>query len=80
METTALLVLVLGINLTLWTLVGGVRFFSERFAERRGNAYADPLRPRRAPADVGILIPAHNEEPVIAATIDSALRLVPAAI
>ncbi|HKE69673.1 MAG TPA: glycosyltransferase family 2 protein [Nocardioidaceae bacterium] len=79
METTALLVLVLGINLTLWTLVGGVRFVSERWTDRRGDAYAEALRPRRAPAEVGIVIPAHDEEPVIAATISSALGLVPAA-
>jgi poly-beta-1,6-N-acetyl-D-glucosamine synthase len=75
MEAALLLVLVLGVNLTLWLLVGGLRFASERLAPspRPPVATPSPLDP----ADVAVLIPAHNEEPVLAATIRSALRLVP---
>src|SRR5918995_6280985 len=72
MEAALLVVLVLGVNLTLWTLVGGFRFASEH---RTIPAMATPAR--LAPADVAVLIPAHNEQPVIAGTISSALRLVP---
>ena len=75
MEAALLLTLVLGVNLTVWLLVGGVRFASERLAHRQSAAEASPTR--FDPADVAVLIPAHNEEPVIAATINSAIRLVP---
>jgi cellulose synthase/poly-beta-1,6-N-acetylglucosamine synthase-like glycosyltransferase len=87
----ALLVLVLGVNLTLWTLIGGIRLTTERLTTERltterltaERLTGRPDRPSAAgptlsPADVAVLIPAHNEEPVIAATIDSVLRLVPA--
>jgi cellulose synthase/poly-beta-1,6-N-acetylglucosamine synthase-like glycosyltransferase len=71
-----LLVLILGVNLVLWTAVGGVRFTGERL---RSRSDPPPAAGRRlSPTDVAVLIPAHNEEPVIAATIDSVLRLVPA--
>jgi cellulose synthase/poly-beta-1,6-N-acetylglucosamine synthase-like glycosyltransferase len=69
----ALVVVFLGVNLVLWTLIGGLRFTSERLAGPADTATAFRLRP----SDVGVLIPAHNEAPVIAATIQSALRLVP---
>ncbi len=75
MEAAMLLVLVLGVNLSLWLLVGGLRFASERLPRRPSPAVAMPSR--LEPTDVAVLIPAHNEEPVIAATISSALRLVP---
>jgi poly-beta-1,6-N-acetyl-D-glucosamine synthase len=75
MEAALLVVIVLGVNLTLWTLVGGLRLMSERLESMPSlNATT-----RLTPADVAVLIPAHNEEPVIAATLRSALRLVPAA-
>src|SRR5918996_3950743 len=81
MEAALLLVLILGVNLTLWLLVGGVRFASERLAPKAGdNDRASNTVGMPAPfdpADVAVLIPAHNEEPVIAATISSAVRLVP---
>jgi poly-beta-1,6-N-acetyl-D-glucosamine synthase len=77
MVAALLLFLVLGVNLTLWSLVGGLRYVSERLAHRPSSAVASPTR--LDPADVAVLIPAHNEEPVIAATIRSAVRLVPEA-
>jgi poly-beta-1,6-N-acetyl-D-glucosamine synthase len=75
MEAALLLVLVLGVNLTLWLSVGGLRYASERLTSTRSRRVATPSP--LDPADVAVLIPAHNEEPVIAATISSALRLVP---
>jgi poly-beta-1,6-N-acetyl-D-glucosamine synthase len=71
----ALLVLVLGVNLTLWTLVGGVRLAGERHWARSDPPPAGDGG--LSPFDVAVLIPAHNEEPVIAATLDSVLRVVP---
>ncbi|HEX6338925.1 MAG TPA: glycosyltransferase family 2 protein [Jiangellaceae bacterium] len=68
-----LVVALMGVNLVLWTLVGGLRFTSESLADPADTDTPFKLRP----SDVAVLIPAHNEEPVIAATIQSALRLVP---
>ena len=81
----ALLPFVLGINLVLWTMIGGLRFVSERLPPARLPPARGPaaLVPSAQPADtltpvdVAVLIPAHNEEPVIAAAISSAARLVP---
>lgn len=68
------IVIVLGVNLVLWTIVGGFRAVSDRIVK------PPPLSPGRLwPSDVAVLIPAHNEEPVIAASIQSALKVVPAA-
>ncbi|NDL59654.1 glycosyltransferase [Phytoactinopolyspora mesophila] len=83
------LFLVVGVNLALWSVVGLVRYGTERWitwpvrGDHEGGAEAgtDPAEKdegRLKPADVAVLIPAHNEEPVIAASIESALRLVPA--
>lgn len=69
----ALIVIIFGVNLVLWTLVGGLRLTSERLPHPPGTDTPSTLRP----SDVAVLIPAHDEEPVIAATIQSALRLVP---
>ena len=77
-------IILLGVNFVLWTVVGGLRLTSELLTIR--PLYETPGRwgPSSArwpgglsPSGVAVLIPAHNEEPVIAATIQSALRLVP---
>lgn len=85
----AFLLLVLGVNVTLWTLIGGCRLAADGLAgrlgrprrlggwHRSGRSRQPRPRERLTPADVAVLIPAHNEEPVIAATIASVLRLVP---
>jgi cellulose synthase/poly-beta-1,6-N-acetylglucosamine synthase-like glycosyltransferase len=74
----ALLLLILGVNVTLWTLIGGCRLASERIMRRPDRPHRRvPPEARLSAADVAVLIPAHNEEPVIAATIASVLRLVP---
>ena len=69
----ALLVAVLGVNMTFWTMIGGCRLTAERLTRAPDTIPDEEL----SPADVAVLIPAHNEEPVVAATISSALRLVP---
>ncbi|MQA17521.1 MAG: hypothetical protein GEV09_26540, partial [Pseudonocardiaceae bacterium] len=61
-----LLLLLLGINLMLWTLAGGLRLASQRL--ERGSPGAGD-RGRLSPADVAVLIAARNEELVIASTI-----------
>ena len=66
-----ILVLVVGINTTLWGLVGLGRV--AHGALRRGEPEAGPL----TADDVAVLIAAHNEEMVIAATVKSARSLFP---
>lgn len=71
----AVLLGLLGVNLALWTVIGGARLTSDRVERvRRRGTRSNGL----TPGDVAVLIPAHNEEPVIGATIDAVLRLVPA--
>jgi glycosyltransferase involved in cell wall biosynthesis len=72
-----LLPLVLGVNLTLWSVVGLARWLNDRAPARRRSAPATEGQGLR-PADVAVLIPAHDEEAGIGATIGSALRLVSA--
>jgi cellulose synthase/poly-beta-1,6-N-acetylglucosamine synthase-like glycosyltransferase len=62
--------LLLGLNFTLWTTIGGLRLLSERLGHTR-----TPAAGGLCPDDVAVLIPAHNEELVIAATLESVLRL-----
>lgn len=68
------LVVLFGVSLAFWTLVGLAR----RVSELRPRPPARPAR-RLRPAEVAVLIPARNEALVIAATIRSVLRLVPPA-
>ncbi len=70
----AFLLLVLGVNILLWTVVGGLRLTAERL--KPGPARLVGTGRRLSAADVAVLIPAHNEAPVIAATINSVIRLV----
>jgi poly-beta-1,6-N-acetyl-D-glucosamine synthase len=85
-----LLSVIVGVNLAFWSIVGLARFGTERWvtwpvgrdqdADGGGDEEdsGDEDETRLNPSDVAVLIPAHNEEPVIAASIESALRLVPA--
>lgn len=72
--------LTLGVNLTFWGGVGGIRLFDEWLAAKRvivempGGA---GIPVGLTSADVAIVIPAHNEELVIAGSIASAARLLP---
>jgi cellulose synthase/poly-beta-1,6-N-acetylglucosamine synthase-like glycosyltransferase len=71
-----LMLLLLGASFTLWLLVGGLRLVDERIgcASRRRRGDATSL----SSADVAVVVPAHNEEVAIGATLESVLRLVPA--
>ncbi len=69
------LLLLLGVNPALWSTIALVRFGHERLG-RLGKPASPPKRPL-TPADVAVLIPAHNEEVCIRATLESAARLVP---
>lgn len=70
------LILLLGINIMLWTLIGGLRLGSQRV----GRSHSRPGDGGRvSPADVAVVIPARNEELVIASTITSVLKIVPPA-
>ncbi|MDQ3887201.1 MAG: glycosyltransferase family 2 protein [Actinomycetota bacterium] len=71
--------LLVGISFLLWMVIGGLRLSSERYGRRQpAAAGAGEDVQHLSPADVAILIPAHNEEISIEATIASVLRLVPA--
>lgn len=65
------LLLVVGVSLAFWTVVGVLRRLTEvRRPER-------PAPPHRMTArDVAVIIPARNEEVIISATIRSVLRMV----
>jgi cellulose synthase/poly-beta-1,6-N-acetylglucosamine synthase-like glycosyltransferase len=78
---TASLAVVFGVSFGFWSGVGLLRRVTElrqprRWRRRRQlRRFGPPYR--LYPADVAVLIPARNEELVIAATIRSVLRLVP---
>jgi cellulose synthase/poly-beta-1,6-N-acetylglucosamine synthase-like glycosyltransferase len=72
-------VLVLGINFTLWGLFGLIRLLDDgigRSRSRRPNPAASAA-PGFHIGDVAVLIPAHNEELVLGRTLSSAAALVP---
>jgi len=73
-------VLAFGFNTLFWSSVGAGRYLLERGLSRRGAHVGWRPSPSRVtapqPADVAILIAAHNEEAGIANTIRSAARLV----
>ncbi|BCJ31559.1 glycosyltransferase family 2 protein [Actinocatenispora sera] len=84
-----LLVFVFGLNFTLWGLIGLLRLIDDRFVRRHDRPDAapgprllrDPDAPRTGPIgleDVAVLMPAHNESVVLAASITAVQRLVPA--
>lgn len=70
--TLLLAVLVLGLSTTIWSLVGLGRVVNARARGTRRRMCANPV----GPADVAVLVAAHNEELVIAATITAAAQLV----
>lgn len=84
-----LLVFVFGLNFTLWGLIGLLRLIDDRFVRRHDRPdvapgprlLRDPDAPRTGPIgldEVAVLIPAHNEAVVLAASITAVRRLVPA--
>jgi biofilm PGA synthesis N-glycosyltransferase PgaC len=82
LRLTASLVVLFGVSFGFWSGVGMLRRICElrypgrrRRIRRRLRRLGPPAR--LYPADVAVLIPARNEELVIAATIRSVLRLVP---
>jgi cellulose synthase/poly-beta-1,6-N-acetylglucosamine synthase-like glycosyltransferase len=58
------------VNLSLWGSAGLLRLLDQRFS-------TPPVREERPPLSIAIVIPAHNEELVIAGSIGSATRLLP---
>jgi poly-beta-1,6-N-acetyl-D-glucosamine synthase len=84
-------ILILGINFTIWGGIGLLRFADARIGRRAsrtpvaapadgepGGASEPPQRPV-ALADVAVLMAAHNEEVVIEDSLTSLTKLVPAA-
>lgn len=84
-----LVVFVFGMNFTLWGVIGLLRLIDDRFVRRHDRPESapgprllrDPDAPRTGPIglhEVAVLIPAHNESVVLAASITAVRRLVPA--
>jgi poly-beta-1,6-N-acetyl-D-glucosamine synthase len=72
-------ILLLGVSFTLWMTVGGLRLVQQTHAVRKGKCHIDNDEVGMLSAvDVAVLIPAHNEEVTIGATLDSVRRIVPA--
>jgi poly-beta-1,6-N-acetyl-D-glucosamine synthase len=86
-----LVILVLGVNFTLWGVIGLLRFADARVGRRSPRTPVARLRdaepsglsepPQRpvALADVAVLMAAHNEEVVIEDSLTAITKLVPAA-
>jgi cellulose synthase/poly-beta-1,6-N-acetylglucosamine synthase-like glycosyltransferase len=76
---------VLGVNFTVWGLVGLCRLAGTVLRRWRGGRRRDDRRAPGAPAarltvrDVAVLIPAHNEAVVIAGSLAAIMALVPRA-
>ncbi len=66
-------IIVFGVNFTVWASIGLVRLIEESWAKRRRRSAA----PSMTVHDVAVLIPAHNEELVIEASIEAIAALVP---
>jgi poly-beta-1,6-N-acetyl-D-glucosamine synthase len=64
-------IIVFGVNFTVWATIGLARLIEETF---RKKAHGDPSLTVQ---DVAVLIPAHNEELVIEASIEAIAALVP---
>ena len=82
-------VVVFGVNLTLWGSIGMLRFTQNVWQGRGSRARADTgavageragstVRHPLTVEDVAVLIPAHNEEATLARTLDAVARVVPA--
>jgi cellulose synthase/poly-beta-1,6-N-acetylglucosamine synthase-like glycosyltransferase len=74
-------IVVFGVNFVLWASVGLARLLEETWATRTLRGRLRRLGLRRGPSmtvqDVAVLIPAHNEEMVIEASIAAIAALVP---
>src|SRR5437588_4621017 len=74
-------IVVFGVNFVLWASVGLARLLEETWATRTVGGRWRRLGLRRGPSmtvqDVAVLIPAHNEEMVIEASIAAIAALVP---
>src|SRR5262245_17290690 len=74
-------IIVFGVNFTVWAAIGLVRLVEESWGKRtlrgrlRRRGYI--AGPSMTVQDVAVLIPAHNEELVIEASIEAIAALVP---
>lgn len=75
--TWVLLVLAVGVNVLVWSVVGVVRWVLAHPLRRR-QAHPHRCGPRVRPEQVAVLVAAHNEELGVVSTVTAALSLVPA--
>jgi cellulose synthase/poly-beta-1,6-N-acetylglucosamine synthase-like glycosyltransferase len=71
MPTALLAIFVVGVNFTLWAVIGCLRVIDDR---RRVKRLGRPMRLVH-PDQIAVLIAAHNEEPVLRKSIDSVTPL-----
>lgn len=71
MPTVLLAIFIVGINFTVWAVIGCLRMIDDR---RRDARLGRPLRLIRTD-EIAVLIAAHNEEPVLRTSIDSVTPL-----
>lgn len=78
------MVAVVGVNFFLWSIIAAIRILTPASRDHNHIAVAIERRGRTTQdeeitaSDVAVIIPAHNEETVIASTIESVLQRLPA--
>lgn len=70
-----LILIVFGFNFIIWGFIGFLRIIHDFFSKKRNNSASIDRTPITK-EEVAVVIPAHNEEVVIADTLSSILKLV----
>ncbi|MFC5994830.1 glycosyltransferase [Pseudonocardia hispaniensis] len=70
------MILVIGVNFVLWGTIGLLRVLEEGWTRRRPSRRGD-VASRVGVTDVAVLMAAHNEETVIADSLEAIAKLVP---
>ncbi|MGH4014594.1 MAG: glycosyltransferase family 2 protein [Pseudonocardiaceae bacterium] len=74
-----IVLLLLGVSFTLWMSVGTIRLVEQRHGGRKGHlGVSIDASEKLSAINLAVVIPAHNEEVTIGATLESAMGLVPA--
>lgn len=81
MEVILIIFVLLGFNFTFWLIISALRFIDEKLFQRHRPKQLDISKKEKKyrikPEEVAVVVPAYNEELVIADTIISLLSLVP---
>ena len=83
MEIILVIFILLGFNFTFWLIISGLRFIDDALFKKHPAKYFDMTLEKKKekwffrPKQVAVVVPAYNEELVIADTIKSLVPLVP---